>query len=85
MKKIILLALTALTKHLWWRKKYHLSYITSEEEWKGRCLICDAGKQTSALRCDSSNFKDCPCKMNQRLVLKQDNYIPPKPKDIPTL
>ena len=79
MKKL----LTWITKHFWWRKYYYKAYITEEESWKGRCLICQAHSKGYATSCDSSHYKDCPCKMNQRLVLKHSDFVAPEPKERP--
>ena len=78
MKKL----LTWVTKHFWWRKYYYRAYITEEESWKGRCLICEANSTNDvAPRCNSQAYRDCPCKMNQRLIRKVSDWQPVKPKD----
>lgn len=79
MKKII----TWLIKPYWWRRYYYKAYITEEESWKGRCKMCQAHTKSSPVQCDSSNFKDCPCKMNQRLVLKHSDFVAPEPTERP--
>ena len=83
MKKLLIW----ITKHFWWRKYYRLAYITNKEEWRGRCIICEAGGRAKAdtPHCNTAQYRDCPCKMNQRLVLKEEysDFEAPEPKETP--
>lgn len=77
--------LTYLIKPFWWRKYYYKAYISEGESWKGRCIICQAHSLSSPLTCDSLEYRDCPCKMNQRLVLKHSDFVIPQPEERPAM
>ena len=60
-------------KQLWWRFYYTKTEITTKETQNGRCLICHASirvnKNSSQPICTESNHP-CPCKWNERLIIK---------------
>ena len=60
-------------RETWWRKYYKRVYISEEETWKGRCVICQAATSHFNIPDCGKNYKrDCPCKYNQRLILKKE-------------
>lgn len=59
-------------RETWWRKDFRRVYITEREASNGRCLLCHAGTSSEGLaRCGN----DCPCKYNQRLILKGEHWV----------
>ena len=56
----------------WWRFYYIKTRITTEEANMGRCLICHAGVRTNPTDKSQPICPDysCPCKWNERLIIK---------------
>lgn len=61
-------------RQTWWRKDFRRVYITEREALNGRCILCHAGTESKGYpRCGYGN--DCPCKYNQRLILKGEHWV----------
>lgn len=60
-------------RETWWRPHYRRITLSENMTHGGKCLLCHAGtpKDTS-IRCDILKGRDCPCKDNQYLKLKQN-------------
>lgn len=60
-------------RETWWRKDFCRVYITECQARFGRCLLCHAGTSSKCIaRCGYGN--ECPCKYNQRLILKGEHW-----------
>ena len=68
MKKII----KCIKKHLWWRFYYKKTRITTQEANRGKCLICHAGIRVNPSDKSQPICPDygCPCKWNERLIIR---------------
>lgn len=52
----------------WWKKHYK---IVKHNDFPSCCVNCDAGQQTSPIRCCDMEGRPCPCKYStQHLRLK---------------
>jgi hypothetical protein len=60
---------------IWWRRDFRRVYITEREALKGRCLICHAGRRNSYNTPCCGYDNDCPCKYNQRLIVKKEILV----------
>lgn len=59
-------------KETWWRLYYNRITLDEKTTWGGRCLVCHAGTHGNHnIRCDMLKGRDCPCKYNQCLKLKE--------------
>jgi len=63
-------------RETWWRWHYKRVTLSDKQANEGKCLYCHAGAPPKeSLRCDMMKGRDCPCKMNQCLKLKGENWV----------